>query len=304
MPSIDAPPFLVPPPDAVVCEPWTIEIGGLPEALPARLRDWDPKQDISVKRNLQVQTGRIFEACELSHTAKVALVVSWRSPGSGQRGSSFRRNLEKHFEPQLLLIDTKLPGAELAGSVRISTRLILAEELPQSGQLSPHRAGSILWEDEVTVMVEGLGSRFPMEVVDFRDIGFPLKAAWRLYWHRGTLHADAMGCMFLLLNKRHRRIVGAATRPVPDPETRAIWSAINVGVAREILCSALEDEEFIADPLQFKEGSVGHVARNLGERAFPGESPQAILERLRESPDLFGCSLQAAFGLFDPDLDS
>lgn len=304
MPSIDAPPFLVPPLDALVCEPWTVEIGGLPEALPSRLRDWDPKQDIALKRNVQVHTGRVFEACQLGTTAKLALVVSWRSPGSGQRGCSFRRALEKHPEPQLLLIDTKLPGSEMAGSIQITTRLILAEELPQNGQLSPYRAGSVLWEDDVTVMVEGLGSRFPMEVVDFRDIGFPLKAAWRLYWHRGTLHADAMGCMFLLLNKRHRRVVAAATKTVPDPETRAIWSAINAGVAREILCGALEDEEFIEDPLQFKEGSVGHVARVLGERAFPGESPQAILERLQTSPDLFGCSLQAAFGLFDPDLEA
>lgn len=48
----------------------------------------------------------------------------------------------------------------MAGSVQITTRLILAEELPQNGQLSPYRAGSVLWEEEVTVMVEGLGSRF------------------------------------------------------------------------------------------------------------------------------------------------
>lgn len=301
MPSVESPSFLTPPTDTVMVEPWIIERGGLPEPLPAQLRDWDPNQDIALKRTIQVLSDQAYGTCHLPAGSELAVVVSWRSPGSGQRGNAFVRVIDRSREPQVLIIDARIPGADIAGTVRIATRLILARDIKPVNPLSPHRAGSILWEDETPLVVEGMGSRFPMEVVDFKDIGYPLRAAWRLYWHRGDLNAQAMGCMCLLLNRRHRRVVAAVTKVVPDPETRAIWSAINAGVAREILCGALADDEFLNHPEQYKEGSAGHVARTLAERAFPGESPKAILERLNANPDLFECSLQAAFSLFDPD---
>ncbi|MDB6167938.1 MAG: hypothetical protein JWM88_802, partial [Verrucomicrobia bacterium] len=144
------------------------------------------------------------------------------------------------------------------------------------------------------------GSRFPMEVVDFVPMGFPPRAAWRMFWQRDRLHAQAMGCLCLLINRRHARVVTAATRTAPDPESRAIWSSILTGVARELITGALADEAFLENPNQFEPGSVGDVARTLLERAFAKESPKAIAERIQTKPDLFECQLQAAFNLFDP----
>lgn len=300
MPSVETRPYLSCPPEAVKPEPWMHERGGLPELLPEHLVDWDPAQNLTIRRTIVVHMDGLKSACGLGEDAEVALVVSWRSPGSGQRGIAQRRVLERKGAELACSLEAMLPGPELAGTVRIITRVVLVRPGRSDGPLAARRPGSILWEDQVALQLEGIGSRFPMEIVDFGAIGLPLAAAWRLQWTRGNLNAQAMGCLVLLLNKRHKRITLAASRNTPDPEAKAIWSAINLGVAREIILGALDDDSFHIPGQKFDDESVGSVALALIERAFPGESVRAVQERQRNSPDKFECDLQAAFHLFDP----
>lgn len=301
MPAIDTRPFLSPPIDVVVADSWTTEQSGFPEPLPNQLRDWDPRQDITLKRLLHVDVARVFNESGLSDDAEIALTVSWRSPGSGQRGCALRRKINHSGGIVAIGLDPCFPGYELAGSLRIFTRIVISRDGSKSEPLAGTRVGSILWEDEQSVLLEGLGSRFPMEVVDFVQMGFPPRSSWRLFWQRDRLHAQAMGSLCLLINGRHPRVVAAATKVAPDPESRAIWSAIYLGVARDLILGALADEAFAENPAQFEPGTVGDVARTLLERAFPKEAPKAIAERVQSKPDLFECEIQAAFNLFDPE---
>jgi hypothetical protein len=300
MPAIDTRPFLNPPAEVATAEPWMLDLSGVPELLPQELKEWDPGQDIVLKRLINVDVARLCKGAGLSSDADVSLSVSWRSPGSGQRGCAVRRKLERNGGIVAIGLDARFPGYELAGSLRIFTRIVVSRLGSSDDPLAARRVGSILWEDEAAVLLEGLGSRFPMELVDFVQIGFPARAAWRLIWQRDRLHAQAMGCLCLLINRRHSRVAAAATKPAPDPESRAIWSAVQLGVARELIVGALTDEAFVENPSQFEPGSVGDVARTLLERAFAKESPKAIAERIQSKPDLFECQLQAAFNLFEP----
>jgi len=277
-----------------------LDQSGLPEPLPSQLREWDPGQAVILKRLMHIDVALVCKGAGLSPDAEVALSVSWRSPGSGQRGCAVRRKLERDGGPVAIGLEPRFQGYELAGSLRIFTRIVLARLGSSDEPLAARRIGSILWEDEASVLLEGLGSRFPMEVVDFVQMGFPPRAAWRLFWQRDRLRAQAMGCLCLLINRRHTRVVAAATRVAPDPESRAIWSAIHLGVARDLIVGALADDAFVENPNQFEAGTVGDVARTLLERAFPKESPKAIAERLESKPDLFECEIQAAFNLFEP----
>ncbi len=299
MPSIESRPYLSCPPDIAVGEGWIHDRAGLPEALPAQLVDWDPGQDLVLRRTLNVDVARAERSCGLGPGGEIAVCVSWRSPGSGQRGCAFRRTLPPGGTAACG-IEARIPGSELGGSVSIITRVVLAARGTGGDSLAAGRSGAILWEETVPLLLEGIGSRFPIEVVDFGSMSFPPTAAWRLYWQRGNLNAQAMGCFRLLINKRHRRMAAAASRSVPDAEARAIWSAVNVGVAREIIAAALNDEAFTSSDEAFDEGSVGEVAATLLDRAFPGETRQAVRERMQGNPDLFECQLQAAFNLFDP----
>jgi hypothetical protein len=272
---------------------------GVPEPLPERLIDWDPMQNLSIKRTVVVETQRFMKECGLGRDGEVSLVVSWRSPGSGQRGAAFRQDIEGTADEYVCNLDVHIPGVDLAGSVLIMTRVLLKKGGVKDDPLAASRPGSILWEDSVSLQLEGLGSRFPMEVVDFGLIGLPKNASWRLQWPRDNLQAQAMGCMCLLLNKAHKRVLSAVVKNPPDPEARAIWSAINVGVAREIIVGALGDEAFMAKDIEFKDGSVGQIAIDLIERAFPSRGKQAALECLKATPDHFECEIQAGFQLFN-----
>lgn len=300
MPSVETRPYLTCANDAVRPEGWTHERGGLPAGLPQQLVDWDPAQSITAKRNLTVQIDRLKRECGLGPDAEIALVASWRSPGSGQRGLSVKKVLGRAGAEVACSIEAILPGAELAGSVRLITRIVLHRAGTEDGPLVAKRSGAILWEEQVTLVLEGIGSRFPMEVIDFPSIGLPTNAAWRLHWTKGNFNAQAMGCLRLLLNRKHKRITLAATRIAPDLEAKAIWSTIHLGVAREIITGVLADETFMMADQKFDDGSVGSVALELIQRAFPGASLQSVKERLQGSPDRFECDLQAAFNLFDP----
>jgi hypothetical protein len=299
MPSVESRPYLICPPDIISGESWIHDRSGLPEALPPQLVDWDPGQDVVLRRTINIDVARAEAACGLGAGSEIAACVSWRSPGSGQRGNAFRRVLPLGGAT-ICSIEARIPGSELGGSVNVITRIVLANAGVNTAGLAAFRIGSILWEDTVSLVLEGIGSRFPIEVVDFASMSFPPNAAWRLYWQPGNLSAQAMGCFRLLINKRHRRMAIAASRAVPDAESKAIWSAVNVGVAREIISGALSEDAFIAPDSAFDEGSVGEVALALLQRAFPGETQQAVRERMQGTPALFECQLQEAFNLFDP----
>ena len=303
MPSVETRPYLSCAADVVVGDGWIHDRGGLPEALPPQLTEWDPGQDIVLRRTLNVDAPRVRQMCGLGTGATILLSVSWRSAGSGQRGCAWRRALPTEGAAACG-IELRLLGAELGGSVDIVTRLLLDSPGVNASPLAPTRKGSVLWEERTTLLLEGIGSRFPMEVVDFVSMSFPPSAAWRLYWQRGNLNAQAMGCFRLLINKRHKKMAAAATRAVPDAEARAIWSAVNTGVAREIITTALHEDAFVDEEATFDPGSVGEAARSLLARAFPGETAQAVRERFQSSPDLFDCQLQAAFHLFEPEAEA
>ena len=82
MPSIDTRPFLNPSSEVATAEPWMLDVSGLPELLPQELKEWDPGQDIVLKRLLNVDVTRLCKGAGLSADAEVSLSVSWRSPGS------------------------------------------------------------------------------------------------------------------------------------------------------------------------------------------------------------------------------
>jgi len=300
MPSVDTRPFLSCSQDIVRFEPWIQERSGLPEILPPQLVDWDPVQNLGLKRTLRVDLPRLRSECGLGRDAEVCLVASWRSPGSGQRGVAYQRTLDASDVEIACSIEATIPGPELAGSVRLITRIVLQRNGAADDPLAARRPGSVLWEEQVQLLLEGIGSRFPMEVVAFTSIGLPGRAAWHLHWNRDDLNAQAMGCLCLLLNKSHRRITIAASRTAPDAEAKAIWSAINLGVAREIISGALAEPTFVEPGATFDDNSVGDVALTLIARGFPGATPAAVLDRQRTAPDRFECELQAAFNLFDP----
>src|SRR5690606_29822465 len=101
----------------------------------------------------------------------------WLSSSSGLRGLGANVPVERAGTR----VEVTVPGAEVSGSLVLLTRLILGSDV--EGPRAPYtagRAGEVLFEDAAECRLQGVGSLFPISVVDFAAMRLPAAARWHL----------------------------------------------------------------------------------------------------------------------------
>ena len=63
------------------------------------------------------------------------------------------------------------PSENLGGTLLLLSQLTLAEPSASESPLAPRSPGSILWEDRVSVTLEGSAARFPVEMIESTSRG-------------------------------------------------------------------------------------------------------------------------------------
>lgn len=260
------------------------------------LETWDPLTPLNLSRMVQVDVDGLRADCQLPE-ARLRLVVSWHALGTTLRGVGNTVVLPESGElreSMALFLD---PG-QLGGTLLLRTSISLVERT-EKRPLVAHRPGSILWEDEHELRLEGSGSRFPTTVVDFSksDLGLPSKAAWRLEWDREDFELPVLGGMQLFLNSAHPRIKEMVENP-RDPSSELILSMMQFDVARTLVQGALDNEQFLSREEPWPQESVGRVIHRLFNTHFRGQSPEALKRQLEADPDRFVSTLQDRFGFF------
>lgn len=274
--------------------------GGMegPEPLADRLSGWDYNSDLRLGRLVSVDAAGIRTDCGLGPDDQIALVAIWRSTGTILRGLGAGQRVREGTPAQVRL-EARLPSASLGGTLVVQTRLILAAARPGAGPLEPRMAGSVLWQDEVAVTLEGIGSRFPVEVVDFEASGWlPPGAAWYLAWDSLELDEPFLGSVRLLANAKNRRVAAAAQNP-KHPANAPTASMMYYDVGRTLIRGALASDEFTARPDQYREGSTGWAVHALLRALFPAESPAGLRGLMEQHPAEFDAQLQAALRLLE-----
>jgi hypothetical protein len=164
--------------------------------------------------------------------------------------------------------------------------------------LAASTPGSILWRDDrrTRVVLEGTGAVFPTELVDFRDLRVgDAGAVWTLELDLSDLDAAALGCVRLYLNAAHPD-VDALRRGDDDPRTAAIRSVLRWDVARQLITTALQNDEFVERDA-YPPDSVGEALAFTVRSHFPTEDPRSLRALLQRDPTRFTARLQAACGL-------
>jgi hypothetical protein len=286
-------PFAAAPSEAVIAGSW---LDG-DEPLPAALPDWDFNSALKAHRTIAVDAAMVANACDLPTEAELALSVVWQSSTTGLRGRACRHRLPPDAGP--IQLSVRLDGPDLGGTVTLTTLLVLADSVPATG-FAPRLAGSVLWRDVHRVAVEGSATLFPTEAVDFNASSpFPSGAGWYLKWSPDDLQAPALGAIRLFVNRMHPAVRRAVeTASAPDPEGRAILSALRFDVSRSLLTGALRRDEFISQETEYGEASLGRALHRLIAIHWPGESPQTLRNRLETQPALLDAELQERFKLF------
>jgi len=280
-------------------EPWQSQTGGKAGPLGLELPHWDYNVDLRLIRSLTVLEEDVRADCRLTPRDLVSVAVVWRAGGSIVRGCSSLIPLGNSRELREITLNAEIAGHLLASSVQISTQILLTEEGQSRDPLAPRYPGSILWEDTTTVLLEGSGSRFPMEVVDFNGVNWaPYGAAWYLTWRPDNLHLPFLRNVRLFINASNPAVLAAVRSTEPNREHALIRSAIYCDVARQLLRGALSNEDFVENPDSFLEGSTGLAVLRLVKGFFPGERPAGLRNTMLSRPEHFDGQLQGTFRLF------
>jgi hypothetical protein len=297
--SLSSLPFRQADPNRVHCEPWQVHAGAVMGPLPSVLPHWDYGVDLSLVRNVSVAGAALRSDCRLPPEAQLHAVAVWRSTGSTVRGRGPSVPIAGAAESMEFALSAEVPGKLLAEDVVISTQIVLVQAFKASDVLAARYPGSILWQDSVRVVVEGSGSRFPVEVVDFATVTWaPYRAAWFLAWNSKDLDQPFLRNVRLFVNEGHRSVVEAAQATAPTAEQAIIQSAMYYDVGRQLIRGALLNDDFICSPDEYPEGSTGRAILRMLGLYFQSDTPSGLRKMMCNRPEHFDGQLQGTLSLF------
>lgn len=275
-------PYRTPRSDLVATEAWTV-LDGSGGELGESLDDWDYSTTLRIGRRIQVEVAEVAREVGLRPTTPLLVHVRTKSAASLIRTSAARVVLAADTAP--VQVTAEIACRDLAGSLTIETLLELAEDTLDGQRFSPTYAGSILWRDEVTVVLEGDSGLLPVAPVSFSDAGLPSGAAWYLSLDSGRWDWTAMGSVLVLLNADNAAVATALRDPTTE-HASVLLDTIEVDFVADLVGRAVEDESFMDPSVAPTEDdlSVGALVRALVRTrlADPGEPVAEAFVRLKE----------------------
>ncbi|BCJ73686.1 hypothetical protein CS0771_32300 [Catellatospora sp. IY07-71] len=289
-------PYRRPSTETVTADTWQLVLDEGPTDLPASLPHWDYRTNLSLGRQITVDTDMLRSEVRLPSDATLQMTVIWTASGSNLRQSAGAVALHREGR-QKADLEVQLPGELLGGTVTLRTLLTVADPGTVEDPLAPRLSGSVLWSDEHKVRLQGDAPQFPIAIVDFTRTTFPDNASWHLELG-SQLESATMGTLLLYINERSKATVQAFQRAAaPKAVDKVILDAVYADVARLMVEAALHHPDF-TDESKFDEDSLGETFQNLIHSLFPGRTV-ADLRQLREhSPHRLSTQVQAAVGVF------
>jgi hypothetical protein len=290
-------PYLLPRDDRVQITDPVLFVNGSPQPVGTSLPEWDPAMRLHLCVEASLDFKEILSDCTLSRSSRLRLASNWRSEGSGLRGRGTWTDFDQASPSGSRSLEVQVEGSLLARNFILEVVLLLLERGNKSGPLAPSLPGSILWQHEDCLLLEGQGTRFPMEFIDFQSAGWlPSDAAWYLDWDPADFEKTFMGTVRLYLNARNERLRRALSENLSTDH--AIREAIRFDVARTLIMVALENEDFLSNPSSYEDGTVGAIVRRLINVVFPTDDLSSLRDAKRQSQQRFECKLQSNVKLF------
>ncbi|MEV4940050.1 hypothetical protein [Streptomyces zaomyceticus] len=284
-------------------EPWrTDETTGSP--LPSALPSWDYTTDLSLARVVHLDLDGIRKDCGLPEDALLRLSVRYWPSTSRIRHVGFTSSVSLHGQQNVTVIDMIATGADLGGFLTIETTLDLADDISSDEPFVAHRAGSILWSDQVKVHLEGAAGLLPTAPVSFAEAGLPQGAAWYVSMDGSDWLQAAMGSLLILLNTDNAA-VRRALASENEESAPLLWDTLGVDIVTDLVGRALDDESFdddSDDSDQDGDLTMAGLVKSLVRTylAFPTESPKDAMRRLRDErrgdPSRFRAQVQKGVG--------
>jgi hypothetical protein len=257
---------------------------------------WDYLKNLELHREVEVDGARVAGTCDLPAGATFSLVVTAHSPSARFRRIVFRSNTLQRKQEKIA-IRFELSGVSLSKEVRLEMEILLVHPVATKSPFVATLPGSRLYGDILRIDLEGSGSRMPIEIADLTNqipgLTAP-HASWHVLMETSDLHAPTMRSLRVFLNSAERRVIDAM-----QAGDKLMLSLLGADVARRVLSAAIEDDDFIANPDDYEEGSIGEAAQRLLRLCFPGQSPSNVRAVAASNPARYESAIQSCTRLTD-----
>lgn len=262
-------PFLTPPDTAISHGGWFLTTVDGDIALPQEMPHWDYQTVLEVAAAVSVDRRAVAEACELKWESGLAVLVLARSSHTNAELVAVKLDvpLSDEFD---LAVEIRLDGRELGGRLTLETLLVATNPRALS-PLAPQHPGSILWRQSHWTDLEGEGSQFPTDTIDFAAAGRNAHAGWELRIDLSDPDSSFMSAARLTLNSGHVA-VAKLLKGEKDERTDQLLRTLNWDITRQMVHRALQSEEVAALDVDAEASSVTGILRNLLGAIWPLES--------------------------------
>lgn len=242
--------------------------------------DWSYDTSLAVGREIQIDGPSLLGELALSDTgASFELLHSVHVSNLNHRELIHREMLDLSGDHRSQAL-VKLDSSMLCERIKLTSSLILKESLSSVPRWAASSRGSICWQDETVLDLEGSGSRFPMRDFPFSaQYSLPDSASWHLEWRPTLLHYSFNSAVTLLLNSERKEFFNKI-QAGDDIIIEQVMSAIT----GEICAHLLDSEEFVAEESDYPEGSLGAVAKGWLLSSLPGNTIADIKTLYEQSP--------------------
>ncbi|GAB4523342.1 MAG: hypothetical protein OHK0046_36910 [Anaerolineae bacterium] len=255
------------------------------------LENWEPTAFVEADITLRVDLDGIMQDCGLAHDAQLRLVAGWRSSGTMLRGQGSRVDLNSKNASELIRLKVRINGTDVARDIMLFAAVILVDAGFQPEALSPTTPGSVIWVTEHILLLEDEFQYFPIELTDFsaKDWLVPADAAWYLEWDAGDLYQIAHDDVKLYLNSVHNVVLEALA---DNQSTSDVFeNFLLFDIARNLILGALANPQFVEDPLQYPDDTIGAVINGLIREYFPDYTVTSLY-KMSQNRSLFEAQLQ------------
>jgi hypothetical protein len=252
---------------------------------------WDYLTQLEFYREMKLDGVRVRSVCDLEPTTPLELIVTAHCPAARFRRVAYREAIPG--ESWERSITFAMPSQEIAEGLRLETEIILMRARPTAARFSARYLGSRLFSESVQIDLEGVQSRMPLEYARFSQqlpwLDAPM-APWYVDCGTGELHAPVMRDLRVFLNSDQPAFVSAAQHG--DIHIIALLKA---EIARQLLQTALADDEFLSGNTDYEEGTLGQAAIRVLRLCFRDRKPAEVLNIARQNANRFQAMLISRF---------
>lgn len=295
MPSITAYPYLTAPQEAWSPRPWFYRVGEGPRAHldGDSIGGWDYQANLELACDVTVDVDLLRDSVRMPREHWLDVIVLVDCPALRERWVGFRTPLPESGESAVECL-VSLPPGSVAERFTLERQVVLREEYPAPPPL-PSRKGSILLKDprNRSVVVEGQGGRFPVEVVDLDAMGYR-DALWMLDMDTSDAERAFLAAVRLYVNSSHD-----AKDDLLQADTargRDLLSAMSWDVMRQLVVrSALSGLEVRPD---HDEGTLGAAIWSLVRDRLGYDHLDDVTAALEVAAEDLESRFQSTAGLF------